>query len=79
MNQNSSLKALRVAKGWTLQNLSDMSGITIANLSQIENAKQSPVKLTRIRLENIFNCKIKFEDAADKKIRQLYPTLSRTK
>lgn len=74
-----SLKEVRKSKKLTLKNLSEISGISEANLCQIENGKQSANVLTRIRLENIFNCKIKFEDAADKKIRQLYPTLLRTK
>jgi hypothetical protein len=62
-----------------LQNLSDMSGIIVANLSLIENAKSTPTTLTRIRLEKILGQRIKFVDVADKNIRSLFSILTRTK
>lgn len=80
MERIMSLKELRKSRKLTLKNLSDISGISEANLCQIENGKQTPTLLTRLRLESIFgSTRIKFVDVADKTIKELYPIIQRTK
>lgn len=47
---------LRKNKGYTLEQLSNKSGITIANLSLIENDKQKPKIVTLSKLANALEC-----------------------
>jgi len=52
-----SLRVARKEKGWTLQNLSILSGITVPHLSFLENGKAVPTEITRVRLEGILEWK----------------------
>lgn len=57
-----SLKQTRIDKGVTRLEISNSVGISLANLSQIENGKQVPTLLTRKRLELLLDTKVNWLD-----------------
>jgi transcriptional regulator with XRE-family HTH domain len=56
------LKNLRLQAGLSQKQVSDLLGITVANISMVERGLSSPDPLTRKRLELFFNTKINFLD-----------------
>ena len=47
------LKALRLARGWSLDELAGRAGVSRATLSRLENAEVSPVSYTHLTLPTI--------------------------
>jgi len=68
-----SLRQARKAKKWTLKNLSDMCGMTIAHLSWMERGKMIPTIITRVRLEMLLNERIDFLHVPNLNIEPLNP------
>jgi len=57
-----SLKQARKSYGWTLQQLSDATGITVANLHAIENGHQKPMRKTIYKIEKVTGPVIDWEE-----------------
>lgn len=55
-NFESVLKRKRVEKGYTLQKLSELSGITYVQINNLENGKNKPTALTISRLAKALEC-----------------------
>jgi transcriptional regulator with XRE-family HTH domain len=56
------LKKTRIEKSLTRKQVSDITGITLANQSQIERGIQIPDITTRQKLENFYGVRINFLD-----------------
>ncbi len=50
----SKLKALRLKKLWTLEQMSAASGLAISTIAELENGRRKPTELTLAKLQAAF-------------------------